>query len=81
MRHREHGVGPAAESPVEEAFGVLGMPLRITPAVHVEDETRSAVGVAPVVAEGEAQMGLPDPGGAVDHGQGAGEEPPTQHRV
>ena len=79
--HGQHGVRPALEIPVVQARRVGVMLLRIPAGVHVEHDPAGPVRPGPVVAEAEPQVGLADPGGPVDHGQGAGQQSPTQHLV
>ena len=79
--HGRHRVGPWAQGPSKEARGVLVVLLRIAPAVEVEDDAARAVGGQAVVGEGEAEVGLADAGGAVDHGQRPREQAAAEHGV
>jgi hypothetical protein len=55
--------------------------LRIAAAVHVEHDPPRAVHRAAGLGEGESEVGLADAGGAVHHGQGAGQETAAEHVV
>jgi hypothetical protein len=57
------------------------MALGIPAAVHIENKAGISISLASAMAEGEAKVGLPDPGSAVHHGEGTGKEPTAQHRV
>src|SRR5262245_11268791 len=57
------------------------MLLRVAAAVHVEHDTPGAVGREPLAGEGQPEVSLADPGGAVDAGQRAGQEAAAQHRI
>jgi hypothetical protein len=74
-------VSPRLERPLEEPGGVLVVLLRVAASVQVEDHAPRAVGGFAVIGEREPEVRLADAGGAVDHGERAGQQAAAQHRV
>jgi hypothetical protein len=81
LGHRRHRVSPLFERPVEEPRRVLVVLLAVAATVHVEDHAARAVGDPSVVGEGQPEVRLADPRGAVDDGERARQQASAEHRV